>query len=111
MHNGGGNKQRVLLCQRPDWKDADRDMILWNPAFLVRSLQSRVSQLLSSTSRRVLEGIMTLRQAGIFLDGTVHMRYRLRGGVKYEAPGSWTCLVCNMVGVGQLDKAASGVGR
>ena len=47
---------------------------------------------------RMLNLDLTLSQAGIGWDVSVRMCFRLKGGVKHEVPGSWTCMLCNMGG-------------
>ena len=90
----------VLLCQRPTLT-----VIL-----LVDSLVSclacdnsavtciPVDLLYFTVSGRVLDGNSTLSQAGVCWNASLHMCFQLKGGVKYEVPGPWTCLVCIMGG-------------
>ena len=47
---------------------------------------------------KMLNPDLTLSQAGIDWDVSVRMCFRLKGGVRHEVPGSWTCMVCNMGG-------------
>ena len=47
---------------------------------------------------RMLNLDLTLSQAGIGWDVSVRMCFQLKGGVKHEVPGSWTCMLCNMGG-------------
>ena len=41
---------------------------------------------------------LSLNQNGIDKDVSVRMCFRLKGGVRQEVPGSWTCNICNMGG-------------
>ena len=45
-----------------------------------------------------LDPDLSLSQNGIDKDVSVRMCFRLKGGVRQEVPGSWTCNMCNMGG-------------
>ena len=45
-----------------------------------------------------LDPDLSLNQNGIDKDVSVRMSFRLKGGVRQEVPGSWTCNICNMGG-------------
>ena len=45
-----------------------------------------------------LDPDLSLSQNGIDWDVSVRMCFRLKGGVRQEVPGSWTCNICNLGG-------------
>ena len=45
-----------------------------------------------------LDPDLSLSQNGIDWDVSVRMCFRMKGGVRHEVPGSWTCNICNMGG-------------
>ena len=57
-----------------------------------------------------LDPDLSLSQNGIDKDVSVRMCFRLKGGVRQEVPGSWTCNICNWEGAGQFVRTASDVG-